>query len=321
MKDRFGRTISYLRISVTDRCNLRCMYCMPVQGISLVRHEDILRYEEIVRLVRIAIDLGFRKFRLTGGEPLVRKGVVELVERLAHLNEDISLAMTTNGVLLSETAHALKAAGLDRINVSLDTLDRAKYRRITGFDAFDQVMEGIREAKSVGFEPLKINVVAMRGINDDEIGDFVRLSKEGMEVRFIELMPFRAEGWPDLYISGAEIREEIAKSFRLRRTDEGTKAGPAKMYRAEDWPGRIGFIEPISSHFCEACNRMRLTADGFLKPCLLSDAEVDLKTPLRTGATDEDIAALFERAVWEKPRGHRLKEHRIPVRPMAQVGG
>lgn len=321
MKDRFERAINYLRISVTDRCNLRCMYCMPVKGLSLLPREEVLRYEEIVRVVRIAIRLGFRKFRLTGGEPLVRKGIVELVERLAHLNEDLSLAMTTNGVLLSEYARPLKAAGLDRINVSLDTLDRAKYRRITGFDAFEQVMAGIREASAAGFEPLKINVVAMRGINDDEVGDFVRLTQERFEVRFIELMPFRAEAWSDRYLSGAEIRDEIGKHFHLRRTDEGTKAGPAKMYYAEDWPGRIGFIEPISSSFCTACNRLRLTADGFLKPCLLSDKEVDLKTPLRTGAADEDIAELFERTVLEKPRGHRLEEHRIPVRAMAQVGG
>ena len=321
MKDRFERTISYLRISVTDRCNLRCMYCMPVEGISLLRHEEVLRYEEIVRLVRIAVGLGFRKFRLTGGEPLVRKGVVELVERLAHLNEDLSLAMTTNGALLSEYARPLKAAGLDRINVSLDTLDREKYRKITGFDAFGQVMAGIREASAAGFEPVKINVVAMRGINDDEVGDFVRMTQEGFEVRFIELMPFRREGWSDRYLSGAEVRDEIAKRFRLQRTDEGTEAGPAKMYRAEDWPGRIGFIEPISSSFCTACNRLRLTADGFLKPCLLSDREVDLKTPLRTGAADEDIAELFEHTVLEKPRGHRLREHKISRRAMAQVGG
>lgn len=343
MKDRFGRTISYLRISVTDRCNLRCMYCMPVQGISLLRHEDVLRYEEIVRVARIAEGLGFRKFRLTGGEPLVRKGIVGLVETLAHHDASqnsvdnhetspansvpsrgkSSLAMTTNGVLLAEYARPLKAAGLDRINVSLDTLDRTKYRKITGFDAFDRVMAGIREAGAAGFEPLKINVVAMRGINDDEVGDFVRLTREGFEVRFIELMPFRvrAEEWSDRYISGAEIREKIAQTFPIRRTDEEPAGGPAKMYRAEDWPGRIGFIEPISSRFCSACNRLRLTADGFLKACLLTDGEVDLKTPLREGVPDEEITELFERAVLEKPRGHRLKEHRLPVRAMAQVGG
>jgi cyclic pyranopterin phosphate synthase len=319
------------------------MYCMPVQGISLLRHEDVLRYEEIVRVARIAEGLGFCKFRLTGGEPLVRKGIVSLVETLAHhcpphnhtennnlpwhsvssRGKSRSLAMTTNGVLLAEYARPLRAAGLDRINVSLDTLDRTKYRRITGFDSFDRVMAGIREARSAGFEPLKINVVAMRGINDDEVGDFVRLTKQGFEVRFIELMPFRvrAEGWSDLYISGAEIREDIAKRFRIQRMVEGTKSGPAKMYRAEDWPGRIGFIEPISSRFCSACNRLRLTSDGFLKPCLLSDVEVDLKTPLRTGATDEEIAGLFGQTILEKPEGHRLREHRIPVRAMAQVGG
>jgi len=316
---------------------------MPVQGISLLRHDEVLRYEEIVRVARIAAGLGFQKFRLTGGEPLVRKGIVSLVETLAHhcpphnhtknnnppcdsvpfRGKSRSLAMTTNGVLLSEYARPLKAAGLKRINVSLDTLDRAKYRRITGFDGFEQVMAGIREARSAGFEPLKINVVAMRGINDDEVGDFVRLTREGFEVRFIELMPFRvrAEGWSDLYISGAEIREKIAQTFHIQRMDEGPTAGPAKMYRSEAWPGRIGFIEPISSRFCSACNRLRLTADGFLKACLLTDGEVDLKTPLRTGATDEDIAGLFKQAISEKPRGHRLKEHKIPIRTMAQVGG
>jgi cyclic pyranopterin phosphate synthase len=317
---------------------------MPVQGISLLRHEEVLRYEEIVRVARIAAGLGFYKFRLTGGEPLVRKGIVGLVETLARhcsprnntenhgtsprnpvpsRGKSRSLAMTTNGVLLAEYARPLKAAGLDRINVSLDTLDREKYRKITGFDAFEQVMAGIREARSAGFEPLKINVVAMRGINDDEVGDFVRLTREGFEVRFIELMPFRvrSEEWSDRFIAGAEIREKIAKSFRLQRMGEGTKSDSAKMYRAEDWPGRIGFIEPISSRFCSACNRLRLTADGFLKACLLADEEVDLKTPLRTGATDEEIAGLFEQTISEKPRGHRLKEHRIPIRTMAQVGG
>ncbi|MFH1007070.1 MAG: GTP 3',8-cyclase MoaA [Candidatus Latescibacterota bacterium] len=338
MTDSFGRTISYLRISVTDRCNLRCRYCMPSDGISLLGHDEVLKYEEIVRLVRIAADLGFDKFRLTGGEPLVRRGVVGLVETLCRqslkersmslcpsktTNGKIRLAMTTNGVLLTEHAGALRKAGLDRINVSLDTLDRATFRRITGFDGLERVMSGILEAKSVGFEPPKINVVAMRGINDNEFGDFIQLAKDGFEVRFIELMPFRMESGngSDRYISGSEIREKIARRYQLRRMEEGPATGPARMYQVEDWPGRVGFIEPISSRYCTACNRLRLTADGFLKSCLLSDDEVDLKTPLRTGATDEEIAELFAQAVREKPGGHRLRERKIPMRTMAQVGG
>lgn len=326
LRDAYGRTIDYLRISVTDRCNLRCTYCMPPEGIALISHAEVLRYEEILRIARLSIQLGIRKIRLTGGEPLVRKGLVDFVGALAALDERITLVLTTNGVLLSSHAHALKEAGLQRVNISLDTLNAEQFKRITGFDHFHRVMEGMEAAVSVGLVPLKINAVLMRGVNEDELIDFVRLTREHpYEVRFIEWMPFSGPAYtPDRYLSSEEARARIEQEVHLEPLPRDGAGDPTRIYRASGHRGRIGFIEPFSSCFCGRCNRIRLTSDGFLKSCLLSEDEVDIKNPLRSGATDEQLLGILRAAILSKPAGHGFGgEQPAPVsrRGMSQIGG
>lgn len=326
MEDAHGRTINYLRISVTDRCNLRCVYCMPREGIPLIPREEVLRYEEVLRIARLSIQLGIRKIRLTGGEPLARKGLVDFIRTLTGLNEGITLVLTTNGVLLSSHARALKEAGIRRVNVSLDTLNPARFKHITGFDHFHRVMQGLEAAVSVGLVPLKINTVLMRGVNEDEMVDFVRLTREHpYEVRFIEWMPFYGNYYePERYLSSEEARARIEQVVRLEALPRDRVGDPARMYRVEGHRGRIGFIEPFSHCFCGSCNRIRLTSDGFLKSCLLSDGEVDIKTPLRSGATDAQLLGILRKAILSKPSGHGLdRGARTPSsgRGMSQVGG
>lgn len=326
LKDTYGRTINYLRMSVTDRCNLRCVYCMPREGIPLIPREEVLRYEEMLRIARLCIQLGIQKIRLTGGEPLVRKGLVDFVRALTALDEQVALVLTTNGVLLSSYACALKEAGLQRVNVSLDTLNPARFKRITGSDYFHRVMEGIEAAVSVGLVPLRINTVLMRGVNEDELVDFVRLTREHpYEIRFIEWMPFAGTRYnSDCYLSSEEARARIKQVVRLEALPRDQAGDPARMYKVEGHRGRIGFIEPFSHCFCGACNRIRLTADGFLKSCLLSDDEIDIKTPLRSDATDEQLLGILREAILSKPPRHGLgRGKRTPVsyRGMSQVGG
>ena len=328
--DAYNRPISYLRISVTDRCNLRCLYCMPEAGVAWRPHDEILRYEEIETIVRAAAELGVSKLRLTGGEPLVRLGVVELVQRLARIPGIDDLAMTTNGVSLAHHAQALADAGLQRVNISLDTLDRERFTRITRCGCLGDVLAGIQAARRAGLRPIKINTVVTRGLNDDEV---VSLAAKTMEadwwnIRFIELMPLGgghllSESWESKVISAGEIRQQIEGQLgRLEPARMARGNGPARYYRLAGGKGTIGFITPISDHFCYRCNRLRLTADGQLRPCLLCEDEVDLRTPLRNGATAEQIKGLIVEGINAKPMRHHLSEHaQLKGRAMVEIGG
>jgi len=322
LSDSFQRPIDYLRISVTDRCNLRCVYCMPTEGIDLLAHEDILSYEEIYRVATAAAELGINKVRITGGEPLVRIGLSSLVGMLAQIEAIDDIALTTNGILLARYADELKAAGLRRVNISLDTLKPDKFRLITRGGDLDDVLEGIEAANTAGLNPIKINAVVMAGSNDDELLDFARKTvDEGWHVRFIEHMPFNSEMASSSFVSVNEVRERLASLGELEPcTFKGN--GPAKYYRLPQAKGTIGFITPISEHFCFHCNRLRLTADGRLRPCLLSEQEIDLRQPLRQGISAEELKKLIKKAVDSKPRKHRLAEGMVPKdRPFSQVGG
>jgi len=323
--DRYGREINYLRISVTDRCNLRCIYCMPPEGIPLMSHEDILSYEEITRLARLAYELGFNKFRITGGEPLVRKGLPHLINELARLGGNIDLALTTNGILLEKYAEDLRSAGLKRINISLDTLKKEKFQRITRFNLFDEAMKGIHRAIRVGFDPIKINVVVVRGVNDDEILDFVEMTREQpLWVRFIELMPFSRNNWSYAdFVPADEIKGHIETRYQLREINRPYSSAPAVDYILEGHKGHVGFIAPLSRKFCDFCNRIRLTADGHLLPCLHSDIEIDIRNPMREGASDEELKSILRKAMMAKPKGHTLcmDNSEKTRRDMSKVGG
>jgi len=324
LSDSFQRPINYLRISVTDRCNLRCIYCMPPEGISLMSHSDILSYEEIYTVARAAAELGINKIRVTGGEPLVRLGLPRLIEMLAGIEAIDDIALTTNGVLLGEYAAELKSSGLRRVNVSLDTLKPDRFRRITrGQSSLSQVLEGIEVARGVGLEPVKLNMVVMSGINDDELLDFAaKTIGEEWHVRFIELMPVAGEDNAPRFVSATEMRRRLEPMGKLEPCLPSVGNGPAKYFRLPDAKGTIGFITPISEHFCFDCNRMRLTADGKLRPCLLSDYEIDLKKPLRDGISKAGLKKLFKKAVADKPLRHQLAEGQVPTRrPFSRVGG
>ncbi|OAT82321.1 GTP 3',8-cyclase MoaA [Desulfotomaculum copahuensis] len=326
MKDGYQREINYLRISVTDRCNLRCVYCMPPEGVPFVPHAEILTFEEICRVVQAATRLGVKKVRLTGGEPLVRLGLTELVRRLAAVPEVDDLALTTNGILLAEKAAALKTAGLRRVNISLDTLDEQRYRRITRGGELRRVWRGIETALALGLQPVKLNTVVVRGFNDDEIIPLARLSLDRpLHVRFIELMPVgTANDWAaEQYISSEEIKDLLNRRLgRLQEVRKLSGSGPARYYRLDGAAGTIGFISAVSDHFCARCNRLRLTATGGLRPCLFDRREIDLKAALRRGAGADELAGLIEQAVRSKPDRHHLAGgwndgHKI----MSQIGG
>jgi len=330
MLDNYQRDINYLRISITDRCNLRCRYCMPKEGLSLIGHDDILRYEEILRVVRIAVSLGVAKVRITGGEPLVRRGIVPFVAALKSVPGIQDLSLTTNGVLLERCAADLFKAGVRRINISLDSLNPDKYQKITRGGCLDDVLQGIAAVYAQGFSPIKINVVAIKGFNDDEILDFARLTLDSpYQIRFIELMPLGHPGRDNLgkYLASEVIMRTIAGKYTLSPVNGERERmdGPAKMYRIAGGMGEIGFISPVSHHFCHLCNRLRLTADGNLRACLLSDAEVDLKTPLRTGCTDSLLETLIKEAIAGKPRKHEVQfdeqSLRKCVKNMSAIGG
>lgn len=324
MLDSFERPINYLRVSVTDRCNLRCVYCMPPEGVQPCRHEDILRYEEIETVVRAAARLGIHKVRLTGGEPLVRLGLVELVRMLARVPGIDDLSMTTNGTLLARYADALAQAGLKRVNISLDTLKPERFAQITRMGHLQDTLRGIEAAQKAGLKPVKINTVILRGLNDDEIVDLARKTiTDGWHVRFIEWMPVGATALSAQGVPADEIRATIEQALGpLHPTPAQDGAGPAKYYRLPGATGTVGLITPVSEHFCSQCNRLRLTADGQLRPCLLSDIEIDLRTPLRQGAGVDEITALLEHCIRQKPRQHHLAEHEsVEKRLMAQIGG
>lgn len=327
LNDGIGRKISYLRVSVTDRCNLRCRYCTPEEKFDLLKHEDILDYEEILTVIRALVPVGIDKVRLTGGEPLVRKNLDQLVALINDIEGIRDISLTTNGVLLAEKGKLLRDAGLSRINISLDTLKRDKFYHITRRDYFTRVMNGIDSALSLGFSPVKINVVAMRGFNDDEIIDFAALvEKLPVHVRFIEYMPIGADtSWQaDQFMSMQEIRRQIEKTYgRLCPVPADDFAGPAKLFLLPGGQGRIGFIGALSDHFCDRCNRVRITADGRLRPCLLADIEFDLKSCLRHGADAKAIRALFFEALAEKPKSHGMSCNVVKkcVRVMSSIGG
>ena len=330
MFDQYERDINYLRVSITDRCNLRCRYCMPKEGFSQIGHEDILRYEEIHRIVRVATKLGISKVRITGGEPLVRRGVVQFIASLRTIPELKDVSLTTNGILLDGFAESLYEAGIRRINISLDSLDAEKYARITRGGDIRAVFRGIRKVREAGFSPIKINVVAIKDFNDDEVLDFARLTlADPYQIRFIELMPLGRAGIESngRYLSNAVGREKIETFIPLEPINgRGNGSdGPARIYRMKGGVGEIGFISPVSRHFCRSCNRLRLTADGQLRACLLSDDETDLKGPLRAGCADGEIAALIATAIARKPEQHEIACHESQVKKcmkeMQKIGG
>jgi cyclic pyranopterin phosphate synthase len=323
--DRYGRVHDDLRLSVTDRCNLRCVYCMPTEGMTFLPRSEILSFEEIVRVAGVARDLGVASVRITGGEPLVRRGIVDLVARVASLGfADVSL--TTNGILLPPIADELAAAGLGRVNVSCDSLRPERFGEIRRRGTLSDVLGAMAAAERVGLAPVKVNVVLLRGRNDDEILDFAAFARDtGRVVRFIEYMPLDAEGAWDRaqLVPGREIFETVHARWALVPVgDEGSPA-PATRYRFADGGGEIGLISSVTEPFCGTCNRLRLTADGGIRNCLFSDAEHPVRDLLREGGTDEDVAMLFRRAVWGKLPGHGINEPGFlrPRRSMSMIGG
>src|SRR3989440_1359484 len=327
LRDTFGRVADDLRISVTDRCNFRCVYCMPAEGLPWLSRADVLTFEEIRRLAALLVqECGVRTIRLTGGEPLVRRGIEELTAMLAAIDPRVDLAMTTNGILLQEKAGALRSAGLRRLNVSLDTLHSDRFKAIVRRDAFDRVLAGLWAAREAGFSPIKLNVVVMRGRNDDEILDFARLARrEGYEVRFIEFMPLDADGiWSmDAVVASRDIIETIDREFPLEPVSDQRPA-PATRFKFRDGSqGGIGVIPSVSDAFCKVCNRIRLTAEGHRRTCLFSIQEHDVKALLRGGASDDEIRDFVAAAVWQKEEGHKIGQADFvrPAKTMSQIGG
>lgn len=324
-KDRFGRWISYLRISLTDKCNLRCVYCMP-EDMVFRPQAELMQDEELLTLVRVFASLGFWKFRLTGGEPTVRQNIVEIVRGIAATPGVRSLSMTTNGVLLGDLAMPLAQAGLQRVNISIDTLDAERFRRVTRWGSLDQVWAGIEAAERAGLTPLKLNAVVVRGFNEQDVTPLAKLTlNHDWQMRFIEMMPFGdvASFARQQIVTDADIRARIAEEFApLEPIDEGRLDGEARMYAFPGARGKVGFISSVTVPFCASCNRARLTADGVLRLCLLRDREVDLLTPLRAGASEDDLRQIILEGIWWKPWGHGLAEDVVPVtRVMSQIGG
>ncbi len=324
-RDAYGRPITYLRISLTDRCNLRCVYCMPAHGMKFAPREELLTDEELLRIVRAAAQVGFSRLRLTGGEPTVRPNLVELVRAMSQIPGVEDISMTTNGLLLERLAHDLAAAGLKRINVSLDTLDPQRYRIITRGGRIGKVWAGIAAAEDAGLSPIKLNAVVVRGFNDDEVPALAGLTLERpWQVRFIEVMPL--EGVAEVHDTGlvtsAETRARIEAVYGPLEQLDAPLSDPARVYRIPGAKGTIGFISPVSEPFCAFCNRIRLTADGKLRLCLLRADEVDIRELVRSGASDEALMERIRAAVWRKPWGHGLREgDRRTGRGMSQIGG
>jgi cyclic pyranopterin phosphate synthase len=326
MKDSYGREINYLRISITDRCNLRCVYCMPTDGITFVPGPELLTAEEIEKVAWAAADAGFHKIRLTGGEPTLRHDVVEIVERLARIPDIRELVMTTNGLRLPWVAESLAQAGLRRVNIHLDTLNNRSLSKVMRLNSLEKVWAGIEAAERAKLVPIKLNVVVTRGYNQHYLADLARLTLDrDWHVRFIELMPL---GGPadiafDYYVSTSEsmdlVQAELGPLFPL---NQGDIVGEARLYRLAGARGALGFISPVSDPYCDSCNRMRLTADGRIRLCLLSEQELDFRGTLRGGGSHQDLVALFKRAISAKPKGHQLESGIHPEnRTMSQIGG
>ncbi|RLB71987.1 MAG: GTP 3',8-cyclase MoaA [Deltaproteobacteria bacterium] len=323
LSDNFGRKINYLRLSVTDRCNMRCVYCMPADGIVKLGHSEILSYEEFLLIAKASVSLGIEKIRVTGGEPLVRTGILTFLEQLAKIPGLKQLVLTTNGVLLPEMAQSLKDAGVQRLNISLDSLQPEMFTRLTRRNLLPQVLSGIDAAERVGL-PYKINVVVMRGLNDSEILDFAQLTQNhDCTVRFIEYMPTQKdEEWHSLVVSSQEVLQRLHDHYSLHPVDRGALAGPAEEFSIAGAQGQIGVIAPLSGHFCQDCNRIRITAAGAVRTCLFSDHEFDLK-PLLVAGNIDDIASELQRLVSDKPACHTLNSKTSEYSPfsMAQIGG
>ena len=328
--DRFNRPHDYLRISVTDRCNLRCVYCMPAEGVQFLKHSDLLTYEEIEEVVRVGAKLGIKKIRLTGGEPLVRKDLEVLVSKLSSIDgiEDISL--TTNGIFLAKKAKILKEAGITRVNISLDSLRPERYKEITRGGDVQQVLDGIEVSFEVGFQPIKINTVLMKGFNDDEIPDFLRMTiDQPINLRFIEYMPIghADETWKNGYLSLQIVKEKAKQlGFEMEESGEIYGNGPSDNFRIKGAKGTVGFIHPVSDHFCSDCNRLRLTSDGYLKACLYWDEEINVKDYI---GDEEKLKEAYFRSLLHKPENHEMakamnnemQSHIPTVRRMSQIGG
>lgn len=325
--DSFGRRHTNLRISVTDRCNIRCFYCMPAENVQFMNRRDLLSFEEIERLVRLLVPLGVNKIRLTGGEPLVRRHLEVLVAKLAAIEGIDDIGMTTNGILLAEQAQGLFEAGLRRLNVSLDALDPVRFREVTRREGYEEVLRGIEVARQVGFDPIKINAVSIRGVTETEIVPFGHFAREsGCEVRFIEYMPLDADcAWErDKVLFADEIRQVLAREIMpLNPVQEPGHLAPATEYVFSDGRGRVGFIPSVSQPFCDHCNRFRLTADGKLRNCLFSLEETDVRTLLRDNAGDAEIVAAVRECLLSKWAGHHINAADFvqPQRPMYSIGG
>jgi cyclic pyranopterin phosphate synthase len=325
--DRYGRRHTSLRLSVTDRCNIRCFYCMPAEGVVFRPHKEILTFEEIERFVRAVVPIGVNKLRLTGGEPLVRADLPKLVERLSQIDGVRDIALTTNGMLLDRQAAALKAAGLDRINISLDTLREEVFQQITRREGLDQVLAGIAAAQDAGFEQIRLNAVAIRGLTEPEIIPLAEFARaRNLELRFIEFMPLDADHhWSnDQLLTGAEIRRRLEEHFgTLVPATRPDASQPAVDFRFADNRGGIGFINPVSEPFCGNCNRLRLTAEGQIRNCLFSQVEWDARRLLRTRATDDELRTLVRECVAAKAPSHGIgaEDFHQPQRPMYQIGG
>ena len=322
--DSFGRSINYLRLSVTDRCNLRCMYCMPAAGMPSIQHSDVLSYEELLRVAEAAVSIGVEKIRVTGGEPLVRKGIIPFLERLAVIPGLKRLVLTTNGILLPEMAEELRCAGVESLNISLDSFRPDTFASITRGGDVQQVLKGIIAAEKAGFKLIKINVVVMRGVNDDEVAEFAALTiDKPYRVRFIEYMPtLRDDKWKQRTMAGEELLELLSRRFTLHPVKKENMDGPATYYQISGAAGMVGVITPVSCHFCGECNRIRVTSSGVAKGCLFSTESRDLKPAIRTG-DDQAIRDALRFVVNDKPEHHdiakQVRNH--PVLPMSQVGG
>ncbi|MCS6907933.1 MAG: GTP 3',8-cyclase MoaA [Anaerolineales bacterium] len=323
--DRFGRRLNYLRISLTDHCNLRCLYCMPEEMVFRPNHE-LMQDEEVLFLARLFVRLGFDKIRLTGGEPTVRMNVVELVREIAAIEGLKTLTMTTNGILLPKLARKLKDAGLQRVNISLDTLQANKFRTLTRWGKLEDVWAGIRAAEEAGLTPVKINAVVVRNYNEEDVVEIARLTLDHpWQVRFIEMMPFggATEFQLQQLVTMDEVFAKIEAAFGpLDSVHDGELDGEARVYRIPGAQGELGFIASVTKPFCALCTRARLTADGKLRLCLLREGEVDLLTPLRQGASEEELRQLILAGLWEKPWGHGLAQNEIALnRVMSEIGG
>ncbi|AAR36537.1 GTP 3',8-cyclase MoaA [Geobacter sulfurreducens] len=322
--DSFGRRINYLRLSVTDRCNLRCSYCMPAEGVEKLAHGDILSYEDLFRIARAAVAIGIEKIRITGGEPLVRKGIVPFLARIAAIEGLRQLVLTTNGLLLPEMAADLRSAGVQRLNISLDSLRADTFRAITRIGELQRVLDGIAAADAAGFPPPKINMVVMRGVNDGEVADFARLTIDRpCTVRFIEYMPAtRENNWQSLTVPGREILDRISASYELEPVEKGACAGPSRDFRIRGAAGTLGVITAVSGHFCGDCNRVRVTSTGMAKSCLFSDEGFDLRPFLET-SDPIILQEALRRIVGVKPERHGMSackaEHQ--AFSMAKIGG